>query len=521
MSQMTISAAVGNAPTTLEQQIRTRIESLSHLPTTVAVAMKLVELRNNPDAEPSEYAKVIGADASLSAKLLALANSPWFGIRNKITTVRNAINLLGLGTVRTMAISYCMAGLHNELRLSRNESRRFWETCLCKAVAARCCAQKLNHAVAEEAFVAGLFEDLAVPVMYSVARQQYLAILADPACDVQSQLQREHDLFHLDHTEFGRILAQKLELPEVFVDAIAFHHDRKRLKTFLTNEATAQALHIAALFPHILDAWNAQDANELCCIIDETEGLNDTGPTAFLQEVQNGIDEYYRFFDEGGRLDKQLSDLLIQTAKEGSENTEHLVKTVHRLMQEAASAGLQMNQLIDRNTTLTDKTTRDQLTNLLNREGFAASAEQILAKASRYGNSFAVAFFDIDRFKAFNDTYGHQFGDRVLTSIAQCFTTFTRKQDIKARVGGDEFILLLPDCGQAEAQDTVKRLLEQVAAAPIGRHTDQAQATLSAGLLYVTPSHTQHPLEGLIDAADKLMYESKQAGGNRITTRVI
>jgi len=521
MSQTTAEAAVATDAAELEQQVRARIESLSYLPTTVAVAMKFVELRNNLEAEPSDYAKVIGADASLSAKLLALANSPWFGIRNKVTTVRNAVNLLGLGTVRTMAISYCMAGLHNELRLTRDESRRFWEACLCKAVAARCYAQKLNPALAEEAFVAGLFEDFAIPIMYAVARQRYLVIPADSSCDAQGQLQKERDLFHLDHTEVGRILAQKLDLPEMFVDAIAFHHNQERLREFMADEVTAQAVHVSALFPHDLDTWNSPDADRLCGIIDGTRVLNEIGPAAFLQEVQNGVDEYYRFFDEGGQMDRRLADLLIQASKEGAENTDYLVRTVHQLMREAASVGLQMNQLIVHNTTLKDKATRDQLTGLLNREGFAVAAEQTLAQSSRYGTGFAVVFFDIDRFKAFNDTYGHQFGDRVLTSVAECLTTTTREQDLKARMGGDEFILLLADCSQAEAQDTVKRILEQVAGTPVGRSDDQARATLSAGLLYINPTNTQHPLQGLIDAADKLMYESKEAGGNRITNRVV
>jgi HD-like signal output (HDOD) protein len=100
---------------TLEQRIRSKIETLSYLPTTAAVAMKFIELGKNPEAEPAEYAKVISSDSALSSKLLALANSPWFGVRNKVTSVRLAVNLLGLGTVRTLAISYCMAGLHNGL----------------------------------------------------------------------------------------------------------------------------------------------------------------------------------------------------------------------------------------------------------------------------------------------------------------------------------------------------------------------------------------------------------------------
>src|SRR5687768_4951462 len=103
-------------PLLLEQQVRQRLEALSYLPTTVAVAMKFIELGKHADPDPAEYAKIIGSDPSLSAKVLALANSSWFGIRNRVTRPQMAINLLGLGTVRTLAITYCLTGLHSYLR---------------------------------------------------------------------------------------------------------------------------------------------------------------------------------------------------------------------------------------------------------------------------------------------------------------------------------------------------------------------------------------------------------------------
>lgn len=505
----------------LEKQIRTRIESLSYLPTTMAVAVKFMRLRADAEAGPNDYAKVISADSSLSTKLLALANSPWFGVRNRVTTVRHAVNLLGLGTVRTMAISYCMAGLHNELRLTREESRRFWEASLFKAVAARCCAAKIAPAVAEEAFVAGLLEDLAVPLMYAVAKEQYIAILSDPLIDIRTQLRKERELFHLDHTEVGRILAQKLDLPEIFVDVIAFHHNHDRLRELLAQDATACAIHAAALFPHLLDAWNHQDTEELCRAIDEGVVSGKTTSAAFVQEVQNGAHAYYRYFDEAGGTETQIADLMIATARENADNTEHLIRAVHQLMADTANMNLEMSQLIQHNTKLQDKATRDQLTGLLNREALVAQADRILEQSARYRTGLALAYLDIDRFKHFNDTYGHAFGDRMLVSIAACLKAALREHDLAARVGGDEFVLLLHDCGETEARETLEKILARVAATSIGRSCDHVQASLSAGLVCVRASGSPQSLQNLIEQADELMYQSKQAGGNRVHSKVI
>ena len=507
----------------LEQKVRAQIESLSYLPTTAAVAMKFVELGKDLRAEPADYAKVIGADSSLSSKLLALANSPWFGLPNKVTSVRLAVNLLGLGTVRTMAISYCMAGLHNELRLTQEESRMFWEAALCKAVAAQRYAKARNERLADEAFVGGLFQDFALPVMYATAREHLLPILQDAALDGQAQLHREREVFHLDHVEIGRVLAEKLELPEILVDAVAFHHDRQRLSEFTEDETFANAVYVASLFPPLLNAWNRHDADELCQFLNESPaaGSPEATSVAFLDEVQKEFNQIYRYFEHGEPPETRLAELIIQAAREGADNTSHLVKTVNRLMQEAASMGMEMNQLLQSHSQLEDKATRDPLTEVLNREGFDTQANALLAKASRYGAPVAVIYLDVDRFKAINDTLGHEFGDRALKKVASQMTATVRQNDMVGRVGGDEFAVLLYDCAEADARTVADRIVDCVARESLGKGPRKVPISLSAGLVYARPSNQERTLEALIHDADALMYEAKQAGGNQIRMRTM
>ena len=152
----------------LDQLVRARVASLSYLPTTTAVAMKFMELGRNPEADPADYATVIGSDAALSSKILGLANSSWFGVRNRVTKPQVAVSLLGLGTIRTLAISYCLTGLHNDLALTPEESQMFWSASLCRAVAAKQFASHFEPATGEEAFACGIFQDFAVPLMYSL-----------------------------------------------------------------------------------------------------------------------------------------------------------------------------------------------------------------------------------------------------------------------------------------------------------------------------------------------------------------
>jgi HD-like signal output (HDOD) protein len=322
----------------LEKQLRARVDSLAYLPTTVGVAMKFIQLGKDPEAEVSDYVTAISSDSSLSTKLLAMANSSWFGVRNKVTRVQVAVNLLGLGTVRTMAISYCLTGLHNELRLTPDESRMFWMASLIKGVAARQIAKLHNEKLGEEAFAIGLFQDFALPVMYSLEREKLLAMLQNASLTGAARLLSERELFRLDHAEVGRMVAQKLELPELFVDSVAFHHDSANLQAFMENKALAIAGQVAALFPHHLDCWNPADAQALRALLESQDKPIDAKP--FLESVQKEFNSLYAYFEPNGKPEMNLSELLEIALREVADNTTRLVGTVNELLQHAVKTGM-------------------------------------------------------------------------------------------------------------------------------------------------------------------------------------
>jgi diguanylate cyclase (GGDEF)-like protein len=509
------AALVERSPRDLQRQIQARIDSLSYLPTTAAVAIKFVELGKDSLAEPADYAKVISADSSLSSKLLALANSSWAGVRTRVTNVRMAVNLLGLGTVRTLAISYCMTGLHNELGLSATESEAFWESALSKAVASRVYASLFDKRQADEAFVAGLFQDFAIMVMYSVDKQ-YLGLLRDAAVGVQAQLERERLRFGMDHAEVGRALAQKLELPELFVDLVAFHHNYERLCELIDSQVLREATHAAALLPHALEVWNRGDAETLTAFL--REHIPSTDPSAYLADVQTEFAQLYGFFNEGKAPQGKLTELLVQTAREVADNTTALVGTVNELLREAAAQGVEVGQRIQE---LETQANTDPLTGLLNREGFDTAAREFLGKAARYGAGFGLCYLDVDRLKAFNDSYGHPIGDLALRTVVSEVQAALPADALFGRLGGDEFVVLLNACSRQDAKDILERITANLAAKPINKDGQPLRVSLSVGLLYVKPSNRLQPLDALLKAADKLMYSAKQAGGNQVAIRVI
>jgi diguanylate cyclase (GGDEF)-like protein len=151
----------------------------------------------------------------------------------------------------------------------------------------------------------------------------------------------------------------------------------------------------------------------------------------------------------------------------------------------------------------------DKLTGVLNRRGFEEQAAMELERARREGYSVAVATFDIDYFKRINDEWGHDAGDRVLQSLGAVFRRESRGVDIVARLGGEEFVAMLPrsDAGQARAYSERVRAGFATAGKRGVRHV-----TVSAG---VTASSAPESVEALLQAADSALYAAKRGGRDR------
>jgi len=154
--------------------------------------------------------------------------------------------------------------------------------------------------------------------------------------------------------------------------------------------------------------------------------------------------------------------------------------------------------------------THDALTGLPNRQLFEDRANKALAQAQRDNSAFAIGFIDLDRFKQVNDTHGHAVGDALLRTVGQLLSESVRSTDTVARVGGDEFLLLLTPLRQhaeAEATATVRRLGEKIAAL---RQIEGRDVRISASIgLSFFPQHGR-TLDSLLIYADQAMYSAKR-----------
>jgi len=157
----------------------------------------------------------------------------------------------------------------------------------------------------------------------------------------------------------------------------------------------------------------------------------------------------------------------------------------------------------------------DELTNLYNRRAFGLMGEREVNRARRYRRPLALIFFDIDRFKNVNDSYGHLIGDHVLRVLTELVTKTTRATDIVCRYGGEEFIVLMPEASREEGLAMAERLRQEVSRMTVVTAGGTLSLTVSLGVAALRPEEDEN-IESLIARADRAMYQAKAAGRNTI-----
>lgn len=157
----------------------------------------------------------------------------------------------------------------------------------------------------------------------------------------------------------------------------------------------------------------------------------------------------------------------------------------------------------------------DPLTGAVNVRRFESIAQAELRRTARFGKPASLAIIDIDGFKGINDTFGHLVGDEVLRKFVKTMTQALREVDVVARIGGDEFAILMPETTVQEAAVPLKRIADLSRSLGVEREKLTICLTFSSGVSAMTPDMD---LRDILRSADKLLYQAKHAGASRVET---
>jgi diguanylate cyclase len=206
-----------------------------------------------------------------------------------------------------------------------------------------------------------------------------------------------------------------------------------------------------------------------------------------------------------------IVDTLVTATTEMSDHTRKLEQQLHENTLEVEH--LKQNLAIVQQESLTDP-----LTKLGNRKHFDMELEKAATLSDKTSKPMFLIMSDIDRFKVFNDTWGHQTGDQVLRLVAHCLVNDVREDDITARYGGEEFALILRSGSLEDAMNIAEKVRETVQSKKVMKRStgeDLGSITISLGIAQYRPGEE---LYNLIERADACLYEAKSAGRNCVIT---
>ncbi|MGI6435208.1 MAG: HDOD domain-containing protein [Syntrophomonadaceae bacterium] len=273
------------------------IAAVNDLPALPHVVFQIMDLTDDPRATAQDVGKVISQDQGLTAKVLRLANSAYYGYSRKVATASEATVLLGFATIRSIVIAASMSDILNrELTGYALGPGDLWKHSFGTAMASRYIAQKSRFEAIEVAYTAGLLHDIGKVILNKFMKEIYHEVVEEATQCQISFLEAEKRVLGFNHALIGSRVARKWKLPADIVEAIAFHHD---------PGGAEKNAHLTAVV-HISDA--------LCSSL----GLG-VGADGMLYPVSKNAMELLRF---GGNdieiIVEELSDVMIELQQGGN-----------------------------------------------------------------------------------------------------------------------------------------------------------------------------------------------------------
>lgn len=481
------------------------ILSCQTLPTLPAVAVKVIDLTSNPNVKLDELAATIQNDQALSAKVLRTVNSSFYGLRQRCATIQRAMVLLGLGPVKTLALGFSLVSATHGKDGDGFDYKSYWRRGLFTATAARCIAEEKGFAWADEAFLAGLLQDVGMVALHRALGAQYARVLAEAGSDHRGLVKSELSGLEVQHPDIGAMLCQRWKLPDELVVPVKYHERPTAAPKAYTDMARCVGL-----------------ANQV------HDALTDAEPLPALRRVMaNGqnwfglssdrVDALMRRASEAGQEMSRLFSLEIGAAPD----TERLVALAQRQMVDLSRVTPFESTLpVGIDALVVNPADVDPLTGVIGRGGFDAAMRKAFQLSTTSGEVVTIVAVSIDGLGAMAD--GSESADEVLVTAA----ALLRKHldpcgGVVCRLGGPMFAGLVIGAGHTSTLAAAEEFRSDFAVASERWTSERRVGTrvgASVGVASRDPkalSQSATPQELLAEAA-KQVQASRAAGGNSV-----
>ena len=501
----------------MSKNLLQKIRNTDNLPSLPTVAVEVLRLSRSDNASIDELVEVIQQDPALTGKILKTVNSALFSIPREIGSLKQAVSLLGLRSVKVMALSFSLV---DTLRGAENKGfdfESYWRRSLSSAIAAKLIAKTVDPQQADEAFVAGLLCDLGMIAVWRCDPELYRSVFDACTKGNRSLVEVETEILGISHARLNRELLQSWSLPPTICLAVGAHHgeglDLIPEHDLKFTRIIRSAAAIAGLFCRDVPSSELDHIKAECC---EATGID----AVQLEEVLQALDQHVH--QAASTLSLQVGQTIQYDQIQAEASAQLAQLSMQAEMERAEScrreqaAREQVNQLHDEKRAILEVASTDALTKIANRAAFDKRLDEEIDRARAKEHPLSLIMLDLDHFKQFNDTYGHQTGDMVLCHVAACVNDVVKHVGFAARYGGEEYAVIVAGKTAQEIREIADEIRRTIENRPVKLKDKVLQVTASLGAAYVQFPSPQITSEKIIRQADRNLYHAKHQGRNRI-----
>jgi two-component system, cell cycle response regulator len=477
------------------------------LPPPPGLVLQILHQADDERASVASLARTIGKDAGLASNLLRLANSSLVAPVDEITTIERAVTMLGLRSVKLLALSSTMGVLLSRGGGGRADTVLVRRRSLVNAVLSRQFVPPELPLLADEAFVVGLVGHLGRLALAQGAPPVFSHLVGRG--NGWSRADDERELLGVSGDELTALLLQTWGLPTRLSEVI-------RLRSTRAQEPPPDLAPVV-------------HASRLALLGEEVLCGTDRGPS--LQQLRSraadvlGLSwpEVDQRLLETEPVLAEIADLLRLDLPAGTSHEDLVAEAVSQIAMLSAGTAAELSEgrrltraLSEENHRLSTQTRLDFLTGLANRAALDDFLGRHLAARARrqLPAALGLLMIDLDQFKTINDGHGHPVGDEVLRAVGALLERTTRRDEFAARYGGEEFVLVLPHTTVEELSRAAERIRVEIAELSIPARVGPVALSASVGGALTARATDPDPARELISRADVKLYEAKRAGRN-------
>jgi HD-like signal output (HDOD) protein len=269
------------------EYIRDKVKTIINLPALPSIAMEVVEMVDNPKTSASQLGKIISTDQALTAKVLKIANSPFYGFPKKISTIDFAIIVLGFDALKEIVISISLVSSLQKKSDNYFDSKAFWDHSIATGVIARKLARDLGYRVSGEVFVGGLLHDMGISVMHRYFNNEYKRIVDISRESDLTFMEAEESVLGVTHADIGSWLAERWNLPDHLVEGVLLHSTPSKAEK---NPELVAIIHCADVFAARINGEPVE--------FDKGIEFDQEALTKLRLDDQNVLEEYIKNYTE-------------------------------------------------------------------------------------------------------------------------------------------------------------------------------------------------------------------------------